>query len=164
MSKKTKNLAYAAAGFLALLYVGWAFFGGGGTEPTSYASIDAYGSPIDPYAYPSPTATAVMPSPVPASQFESLARRSYALSEADVSGLPLDTPPGTRLELWVAWEPPVTRTAKLQLLIRDVVLEKVISGFPEGAPATILLSLRARDVDDMLWADRYGALSLTIAG
>jgi hypothetical protein len=86
------------------------------------------------------------------------------LSEADVSGLPLDTPPGTRLELWVAWEPPVTRTAKLQLLIRDVVLEKVISGFPEGAPATILLSLRARDVDDMLWADRYGALSLTIAG
>lgn len=58
----------------------------------------------------------------------------------------------------------MTRTAKLQLLLKDVVLERVIPGWTPEAPATILLSLRAKDVGDMLWADRYGALSVTVAG
>jgi hypothetical protein len=167
MSSKNKNLAYAVAGFLAVLYVMWAFFGGrGGAGSVAPAAQPSF--PGSPAAYVSvPQTGPYSPSPVvpadPAVQVTPAAeRQTYAMPQPDVAGLPPDALPGTRLEVWVAWDPPVTRAPKLQLLLKDVVLEKVIPGSIPEAPGVVLLSLRAKDIGDMLWADRYGAISVTL--
>jgi hypothetical protein len=169
---RNKNLAYAVGGFLALLYVVWAFFGKGGA-----ASPSPSGSPAPIFASPSsveeiPAGSYVDPSPFPsvaqspgvAATTLNVRRSSYALIESDVTGLPPDAAPGTHLELWVSWGPPVTNKPKLQLLLRDVLLEKIIPGFTPEAPSTILLSIRSKDIADMLWADRFGSLSVVVTG
>jgi hypothetical protein len=172
---RNKNLAYAVGAFLALMYVAWAFFGKGGA-----ASAPEVGSPAPVYASPATSVYAVVQgssvvpsplaslSPLPGTGGTTLppeaARSSYALLQNDLSGLPPDASPGTRLELWVAWDPPVTKNAKLQLLLRDVMLERIIPGVTSEAPSTVLLSIRSKDIADMLWADRYGALSVVVTG
>jgi hypothetical protein len=165
---KNKNLAYAAGGFVALIYVAWVFFGQGGSRadvvppipPADIASpAPVLGStPAEPAAS---TVASTGSSVVPDTAVDE--RRGYALSEVDVTGLPPDSPPGTRLELWVTWEPPVTREVKLQRLSRDVLLERIIPGLTPEAPSTILLSVRAEAVPDLLWADRFGGLSVIVS-
>lgn len=87
-------------------------------------------------------------------------RRSYAIGLHDLAGLPPDAAPGARLELWVTWEPPVTREPRLQKLIGDVVLERTIPGTVPEAPVTVLLSVPADRVGDLIYADGYGRLSV----
>ena len=88
--------------------------------------------------------------------------RGYALPVAELSGLPGDTPPGTELELWVTWDPPVTKRPRLQRLIRRVVLEKVAPAVtPDGPDAAILL-VPVEKLPDLVYADRYGALSVAL--
>ncbi|MCA1708722.1 MAG: hypothetical protein LC808_37750 [Actinobacteria bacterium] len=165
---RNKNLAYAVAAFLAVVYVGWGFFGKGGAAPPSTigapsptsASPAADGSKPSMFATPLPDASPALAGVSISSSNDD--RSNYALLESDVTGLPPDAPPGTRLQLWVAWDPPVTNHPKLQLLIRDVILDRIIRGFTPEAPTTILLSIRSKDVADMLWADRYGALSVVV--
>ena len=88
--------------------------------------------------------------------------RSYALSLADLQGLAPDTRPGARLELWVTWEPPVTRRARIDLLMDDAVLDKIVPALSPERPDTALLLVKASRIADLLWADRYGALSATV--
>jgi hypothetical protein len=86
--------------------------------------------------------------------------RGYALPVAELSGLPGDAPPGTELELWVTWDPPVTERPRLQRLIRRVVLEKVAPAVtPDGPDAAILL-VPVEKLPDLVYADRYGAISV----
>ena len=163
---KNKNLAYAVGGFLALIYIGWAFFG----QPPSRTEM------IEPPAPPvGISSTATTPAGLPPGAIGTPAAglaveppadtqwRSYALSEAEITGLPPDSAPGTPLELWVTWEPPITKRVKLQRLMRDVVLERIIAGVTPEAPSTILLSVKADAVPDLLWADRFGVLSAIVA-
>jgi len=90
------------------------------------------------------------------------ARRTYALGLHELDGLPPDAAPGTRVELWVAWDPPITEETKIHKLLDDVVIEKLVPpSVPEG-PVSVLLSIRAKDFSDLVWADRYGALSVAI--
>jgi hypothetical protein len=161
---KNKNLAYAVGIFLALVYVGWAFFGRGTTAAADPYAVSSP-TPIAEGGYPEEVVSSGSPTPAVAPEAAPVSpeRQSYALSEADVTGLPPDAQPGTRLELWVAWDPPITKVPKLQRLLKDVVLERVIPGIVPEAPSTILLSVRAESVPDLLWADRYGNLSVIIA-
>jgi hypothetical protein len=86
--------------------------------------------------------------------------RGYALPVAELSGLPANAPPGTELELWVTWDPPVTERPRLQRLIRRVVLEKVAPAVtPDGPDAAILL-VPVEKLPDLVYADRYGAISV----
>jgi hypothetical protein len=88
--------------------------------------------------------------------------RGYALPVAELSGLPGDAPPGTELELWVTWDPPVTERPRLQRLIRRVVLEKVAPAVtPDGPDAAILL-VPVEKLPDLVYADRYGAISVAL--
>ncbi|MDQ4125020.1 MAG: hypothetical protein M3134_05405 [Actinomycetota bacterium] len=91
-------------------------------------------------------------------------RRSYAIGLQDLAGLPPDAAPGARLELWVTWEPPVTREPRLQKLIGDVVIERTIPGPVPEAPVTVLLSVPAARVGDLMYADGYGRLSVVVPG
>lgn len=92
----------------------------------------------------------------------SLRRHTYAISVFDLAGLPPDAKPGTTLELWVAWDPPVTKSAQVQRLLRNVVLERIIPGPVMEAPSMALLSVLPRQVPDLLYGDRYGSLSVTV--
>ncbi len=80
----------------------------------------------------------------------------------ELQGLSPNTVPGTKLELWVSWEPPLTKGPRLQKLLTDVVLEKVVPGVTPEAPITAILSIRHADTGDMMWADRYGSLSAVV--
>jgi hypothetical protein len=164
---KNKNLAYAAGGFVALLYVAWVFFGHGASRtevvPPNPPPVGASPAPLVGNASGAPANSAVVSGAAVVQEAAVDERRGYALSEADLTGLPPDSPPGTRLELWVTWEPPVTREVKLQRLLRDVVLERIIPGLTPEAPSTILLSVKTESVPDLLWADRFGGLSVIVS-
>lgn len=88
--------------------------------------------------------------------------RSYALEITELDGLAPDAPPGALLEIWVTWEPPVTRRVRMQKLIREARLEKIIPNIVPEGPATALLSIRSRDIADIMYGDRFGELSAAI--
>ena len=89
-------------------------------------------------------------------------RREYAIGLQELRGLPPDARPGTSFELWVTWEPPVTEDPRLQRLIADVVLERVIPGPVPEAPVTALLSVPAERAGDLIYADTYGRLNVVL--
>lgn len=81
---------------------------------------------------------------------------------SELSGLPPDAAPGTPLQLWVAWDPPITRGRKIQLLIPRATLERIVPGITPEAPATALLAVPPGTFSDLLFGDRYGALSVAL--
>ncbi|MDQ3916302.1 MAG: hypothetical protein M3323_13410 [Actinomycetota bacterium] len=128
-----------------------------GAEPQAVASAPAGGGAA--YPLPSPAAARVVGSGTTDS-----ARRSYAIGLADLQGLPPDAAPGTAFELWVTWEPPVTGEPRLQRLIADVILERVIPGTVPEAPVTVLLSVPAARAGDLIYADTFGRLNVVLPG
>ena len=88
--------------------------------------------------------------------------RGYALPVAELSGLPGDAQPGTELELWVTWDPPVTERPRLQRLIRRVVLEKIAPAVTPDGPNAAILLVPVEKLPDLVYADRYGAISVAL--
>ena len=123
------------------------------SSPASMTSIEATG----------PTTAGSTPAPA-ASPPVTVPRRTYALGLHEIAGLSPDAEAGTRLELWVTWEPPVTERVQVQPLLRDVMVERVIPpSVPEG-PTTVLLSVPVRGISDLLYGDRFGELSAVTGG
>jgi hypothetical protein len=89
-------------------------------------------------------------------------RKTYAMAVPELAGLSSSAVPGTRLELWVAWDPPLTKSPKIQRLLKDVILEKIVPPTVPEAPATAILSVPERAVPDLLYGDKYGSLSVTM--
>ena len=88
--------------------------------------------------------------------------RGYALPLAEVRGLSPETPMGSRVELWVAWEPPITKEARVQRLLRGAVVEQIVPPtVPEG-PVTVELLIPVNDLPDFIFAQRYGSLSAAV--
>ena len=91
-------------------------------------------------------------------------RRTYAIGLHELAGLPPDVAEGTTIEIWATWEPPVSKQVQVQLLLKDVVVERVIApALPEG-PTSLLLSVPGRHISDLLYGDRYGQLSAVTPG
>jgi hypothetical protein len=87
--------------------------------------------------------------------------RSYAIATSELAGLPPDAQPGARLDLWVTWSPPVVPEIRVQKLIPGIVLEKVAPPVtPSGSAAAVFL-VPVKDMSDLLWADRFGELSVS---
>ena len=123
------------------------------SSPTHATSIEATTPPT---ATSTPTSVQSPPPTIP--------RRAYALGLHEIAGLSPDAVAGTRLELWVTWEPPITERVQVQLLLKDVVVERMIPpSLPEG-PTTVLLSVPVRGVSDLLYGDRFGELSAVTGG
>ena len=112
-----------------------------------------------------PVAAPTTPAPLPSTDQDAVARRndlvSYALAVNELHGLPPNAAPGTKLEVWVAWEPPVVKRPTIDRLLDEVVLEEISPPFlPDGPHVAMLLVERER-VSDLLYGDRYGSLSVT---
>jgi hypothetical protein len=86
--------------------------------------------------------------------------RSYSVSAPELQGLSEGALPGTKLELWVAWEPPVTKSPKVQRLVEEVVLEKVVAPTVPEAPSTAVLLVPPEAIPDVIYGDLYGRLSV----
>lgn len=83
---------------------------------------------------------------------------SYAFLLSDLGGLSPDVAPGTEIEIWVAWEPPVTKKLKVQRLVPHATVDKLIPSIEPG-PATVMLTLERRHIPDLMYGDVYGRLS-----
>ena len=87
---------------------------------------------------------------------------SYALPLSELRGVPPDIPSGSTLELWVTWEPPITKEAQVQLLLREVTLQKIIPTTDPEGPPTALLGVRDAQIGDLIYGDRYGSFHAVI--
>ena len=87
--------------------------------------------------------------------------RIYALALSELQGLGPDIAPGTRLELWVSWNPPVTEEPKVQHLFRGAIVYGLTPPVTPDGPVTIELALDEKKVPDLIYADRFGAITAT---
>ena len=88
--------------------------------------------------------------------------RAYALPLVELQGLPPDVSPGTQVELWVAWDPPVTEKARVQKLFGGAQVGRVIPPTVAEAPTTVELLVPVTEFPELLFADRHGALSAAV--
>jgi hypothetical protein len=86
---------------------------------------------------------------------------SYAFLLPELKGLPATTAPGTVIEIWATWEPPVTKKLKVQQLIPRATVTKMIPSIEPGPP-TVMLEMERRYIPDMMYGDRFAALSTVI--
>ena len=172
MNPRTKNLVMAGAAVVVVGFVAVNTLFAPPPQVAGTGAVDA-GSPQVEASAPgaaieatggaaSPSAPGVAGESTPPGAVVDPGRRSYALGATDLSGLPPDAAPGARLELWVTWEPPVTEEARLQKLIGDVVLERTIPGAVPEAPVNVLVSVPTGRVSDLIYADTFGKLSVTL--
>lgn len=165
LNPRTKNLALAGGAVIAVGFVGMNTLMAP-AAPAPVAEIAEGPAPSAVAPGPDPTAPLPVASPTgpvqPVEATPAAGRRSYAIGLQDLPGLPPDAAPGARLELWVTWEPPVTKAPRLQKLIGDVVLERTIPGSVPEAPVTVLLSIPADRTGDLIYADGYGRLSVVL--
>ncbi len=87
--------------------------------------------------------------------------RSYAIATSELAGLPPEAQPGARLDLWVTWSPPVVPELRIQKLIPGVVLEEVAPPVTPSDSAAAVFLVPVKHMSDLLWADRFGELSVT---
>ena len=117
----------------------------------------------DPISTPVPATST--PSPVTGNALDAAGNsdsyREYALSLPELEGLPANAPVGTVLEVWAAWDPPITKSPRFQRLV-TATLEEIVPGLSAESPATAILRVRTRDLDELLFADRYGSLSVAL--
>jgi hypothetical protein len=86
---------------------------------------------------------------------------SYAFLLPELKGLPARTAPGTVIEIWATWEPPVTKKLKVQQLIPRATVTKMIPSIEPGPP-TVMLEMERRHIPDLTYGDRFAALSTVI--
>jgi hypothetical protein len=86
---------------------------------------------------------------------------NYAFLLPELKGLPATTPPGTVVEIWATWEPPVTKKLKVQQLIPRATVTKMIPSIEPGPP-TVMLEMERRHIPDLMYGDRFGVLSTVI--
>ena len=86
---------------------------------------------------------------------------THAIDIARLDGFPPDAAPGDVFDIWVAWNPPVVKGPNIQLLLKDVGLEKIAPAVTRGGPNVAFLLLPRADARELLYASRYGVLSVT---
>jgi hypothetical protein len=159
MSRRSRNLSLTA---VVVFGMGMAAFNLVGRSE----SLGGSGPGVPPGSAPIETPNRVPGSPEPDGEHPSppeVARaRTYALSSAELEGLPPELAAGTVVQLWVAWEPPVTTRIRFQKLLSRVTIQRVLPGLTPREPETILVGLEPSQVSDLLYGDRYGSLSAVI--
>lgn len=144
INSKARRLGALGGGVVILGLLASTFaFGGGSSAP----------KPNDVTLAQGPTDVATPPS--------STDLASYAFHLPELDALPATVPPGTEIEIWATWEPPVTKKLKVQRLIPRATVEKVIPSIDSGPP-TVLLELERRYIPDIMYGDRFGSLSVVL--
>lgn len=143
VSRPTRNLLIAALAPVVVLALVWSGTGSSSKDVVTVAGVAS-------------------PAPAPVAAPSDPGRRTYAVAVPSLRGLPEGAAPGTRLDLWVAWEDRVKTKTRLQHLLDDVRLERIVPpATPDSAPAA-LLSVPEDSVPDLLYGDLFGSFAVTI--
>ena len=157
MTTRTRRLALVGGSALIVGVLAWSFV------PAAPST-----SPMPPQEVTAPSPTEAVPAQLasvpPSPLAEPSSRRTYALGLHELAGIPNDVPPGTSVEIWATWEPPLTREVRVQLLLKDVVIERLVPPVVPEGPTSVLLSVPTRDISDLLYGHRYGELSAVMSG
>lgn len=89
-------------------------------------------------------------------------RRDYAVGLHELRGLPLDASPGTRLELWVAWDRAVAEGPQMQKLVKSVTLSRFIEPVTPEGPVVVVLSVPEKAMRAVMYGDLYGSFSVAL--
>ncbi|HEX2049320.1 MAG TPA: hypothetical protein VHJ34_01665 [Actinomycetota bacterium] len=154
MSRRARRLAAVVVTIAAVAAV-WNVAaprpeGSGSADPASAATGTAPAA-TGPAPVPRPQQPNDAPAPVPT--------RSFAIPAPALGGLALDTPPGTRVDVWVAWGPRVTARPRVQRLVAGATLTEIRPPVADGPP-TAILAVGARRVSDLFYGYRYGELAV----
>lgn len=153
--RRARRFPLLLGAFAAVSLLGWDLLSGVTTEQTSGdtapATRDTLTSP--------PTATPTPEASVPP---DVSGRVAYSIDLSEVAGLSPTVAPGSSVELWATWEKPVTRSPRLQRVVEDAILEKVSVPLTPDGPTVATFLITPREMDELLWADRYGAISATV--
>lgn len=156
MTTTTRKLALFGGVAAVLIFLGWDVFAGI-TSPAPAAK--------EPPAVNAPSPVASVPTVEPSVEDSTeIAQNNvtYAIAVAELAGLSPNATPGTTLQLWVTWDPPVTKRPRLQKLLDGVVLDEIAPPVTPDGPHVALLSVARSQLDELLWADRYGSLSAAV--
>nr|MBA2599278.1 hypothetical protein [Actinomycetota bacterium] len=157
MSHRLKAVAPAVALALVASFVATAVVRGSAPRVVP-ASLPDAGLGPSPTAPSPPLDGALAPS---SRASERAATRAYAIATSELAGLPPDARPGAIFDLWVTWSPPVVEVVRIQKLIPGLILDEIVPPVtPSGAEAAIFL-VPVKSMSDLLWADRFGELSVT---
>jgi hypothetical protein len=158
-----KRLVIAGGVVVLLLLVFWRAAASVSQPPSTSKRV---GLPLSDAGTPL-SAPSVGPSPAPG-EGTSIAReagtRDYAVALPELAGLPEDAQPGTPMELWVAWEPPVTKHPRIQRLATGVTLDRMILPVTPDGAIVALLRIPKAQIPSVLYGDRYGVMSAVITG
>lgn len=159
------NLLATAAASAGIVLIGLSLFFGS-PSPDERSAVTAPAAQAEgfpqPWASVSPVAATEPQATSSPSQAPPRDLRTYAIQLTELAGLPADASPGTRMELWVAWDPALTKGPRIERLLRSVTLQKIAPPAIEGNPPVALLAVIPRDVEKLLWGDRYGSLSAVL--
>jgi len=78
-----------------------------------------------------------------------------------LNGFPPDAAPGDTFDIWVAWDGEVVKGPNVQILLKDVGLEKIAPPVTAEGPYVAYLIVTRAEARDLLYGTKYGALSVT---
>lgn len=156
MTTTTRKLVLFGGVAAVLIFVGWDVLGGIGSPAPATAEPEAVQVPSPVASVPTVEPSADQAAAIPQNEV------SYAIAVAELAGLSPNATPGTVLQLWVTWDPPITKRPRLQKLLDGVVLDEIAPPVTADGPHVALLSVTRNQLDDLLWADRYGSLSAAV--
>lgn len=105
------------------------------------------------------------PSPMPSETAggpPSTKLREHAFGLHELRGLPPDVAPGTPLEIWVAWDEAVSEGPHIERLLMGATVARFIEPVTPEGPVVVVLNIPLRWMQDLLYGQRYGSLSVTI--
>jgi hypothetical protein len=143
-------------GILAVVVVVWNLVPQTAVAPSADQSPAPFTSHVA-----APTSGSGAGQPV-ASVPEQGAMREYSVALDELQGVPPDATPGTNLELWVTWDKPSGGAPRLHKLIAHAALARIVPPSTPVGPTAAVLSIPIRRVPDLMYADAYGKLSVTI--
>ena len=85
--------------------------------------------------------------------------RGYSIALPEVRGMAPDVQAGARLDLWVAWNRPITRGPRVQKLLTGAIVDELTPPLTPEGPVIVGLLIPVRELPDFLFAHRYGSLS-----
>lgn len=163
MSRRMTNLlaVAAAAAVLAMVAARIVFPSGAIGRGTVPLRVEGVSSTADSYGV-TPVPIASVGTPTPAVTTAPSSRREYAVALSDLRGLPLDTAPGTPLELWVAWDEAYTDGPEIQKLVKSVTVARFLEPVTSEGPLVVVLSVPERSMRAVMYGDRFGSFSVTL--
>lgn len=154
MTPTLRRAGLLAFALVAVAVIAWNLIPSPGSVAQPSGPELGYGLP-PPAQPPVPSA----PPPVAATTIET---RDYAIALGELQGLPPDAAPGTRLELWVTWDRPVTDAPKLQRVLAEAALVRVVPSVTPDGPAAAVIRVPTERMPKLLYADGYGLLSAAV--